>query len=185
MIPNGPASQQKLGPADDVANDAQLLGWPRYLTTGRKGDPVSNWKAWSRRDDARFRLQPASPIGRPSQGGTTLAFDFGLPLQPKVHRTSTYSSSSTIVVGADWVTTERGRLLGKNPKNQAEQVRQDSQVNHNTKDRTLHTCRTVLSGHVRRELCNLPDVSEHEQCYGRRHLPYSMVGVDIGHTERS
>ena len=25
-VPNGPASQHKLGPADDVANDVQLLG---------------------------------------------------------------------------------------------------------------------------------------------------------------
>ena len=28
-VPNGHASQQKLGPADDIANDAQLLGRPK------------------------------------------------------------------------------------------------------------------------------------------------------------
>ena len=33
-VPNGPASKQKLGLADNVANDAQLLGRPKYLTTG-------------------------------------------------------------------------------------------------------------------------------------------------------
>ena len=36
---------KKLSTADDVADDAQLLGWPRYLTVGRKSDPVSDRKA--------------------------------------------------------------------------------------------------------------------------------------------
>jgi len=48
-VPNGPTSQQKLGPADDITNDAQLLGQPRYLTTGRKSDLVSDRKAWPMR----------------------------------------------------------------------------------------------------------------------------------------
>ena len=87
-------------------------------------------------------------------------------LRPGVHQTSAYSSSPTDVVGANWETTERGRPLGKDPKNQAEQVRQGSQVNHNTEDRTLHTCRTILLGHVRRVLCNFPGMSEHEQFMG-------------------
>ena len=81
--------------------------------------------------------------------------------------------------------TERGRPLSKNPKNQAEQVRQGSQVNHNAEDRTLHTCKIVLSGHVRRMHRNLLDMSEHEQCCGCRYLSYSMVGADICHTRRS
>ena len=115
----------------------------------------------------------------------TLASNSDSPFRPKGHRTSAYSSSLTIAVGADWETTERGRPLGKDPKNQAEQVRQGSQVYCNTEGRTLHTCKTVLSGHVKRVLCNLPDMSEHEQCYGRRHLSYSMVGADICHTRRT
>ena len=44
-VPNGPASQQKFGPIDDVANDAQLLGRPKCLKIGRKSDPVSDRKA--------------------------------------------------------------------------------------------------------------------------------------------
>ena len=48
-VPNGPAFQQKLGPVDGITNDVQLLGRPRYLTTGRKSDPVSDRKAWPRR----------------------------------------------------------------------------------------------------------------------------------------
>ena len=36
---------KKLGPADDVADDAQLLGRPRYLITDWKSDPVSDQKA--------------------------------------------------------------------------------------------------------------------------------------------
>ena len=48
-FPNGPASQQKLSPADGITNDAQLLGQPRYLTTVQKSDPVSDRKVWPRR----------------------------------------------------------------------------------------------------------------------------------------
>jgi len=36
---------KKLGLVDDVANDAQLLGRPKYLPTGQKGNPVSDGKA--------------------------------------------------------------------------------------------------------------------------------------------
>ena len=35
-VPHGPASQQKLGPTDDVVNDAQLLGRLKYLMTDQK-----------------------------------------------------------------------------------------------------------------------------------------------------
>ena len=41
---------KKLGLADDVADGTQLLGWPRYLTIGRKSDPVSDRKAWPKSD---------------------------------------------------------------------------------------------------------------------------------------
>ena len=81
-VSHGPASQQKLSPADDVANDAQLLGRPKYLTTSQNGDPVSDQKARPRRDVARFRLRPASPTGRPGRGGTTLASAARLRLRP-------------------------------------------------------------------------------------------------------
>jgi hypothetical protein len=76
-------------------NDAQLLNRPRYLTTGRKNDPIFDRKAWPRRgrcslstptrffdrkachggDDTRFRLRPASPTGRPIVEETMLASD--------------------------------------------------------------------------------------------------------------
>ena len=62
-VPHGPAFQQKLGPADDVANNAQLLGQPKYLTTCQKGDPISDRKAWPR--------------------GTASASDSGPPLRPE------------------------------------------------------------------------------------------------------
>ena len=61
-----------------------------------------------------------------------LASDSDPLLRLGIHRTSTYSSSPTSVIGADWETTEWGHPLGKDPKNQAEQVRQGSQVNRNT-----------------------------------------------------
>ena len=127
-VPHGPASQRRLSLVDDVVNDAQLLGQPKYLTTGQRGDPISDRKAWPRRNGARFRLRPASPTGRPGRGETTLASDSDPRLRPGMHRTSTYSSSLTGAVGADWETTKWGRPLGKDPKNQAEQVRQGVEV---------------------------------------------------------
>ena len=71
------------------------------------------------------------------------------------------------------------------PRNQAEQIRQGAQVNYNTEDCTLHIYRIVLPGHARRVLSNLSDMSEHEQCCGRRHLSYSMVGADICYPRRT
>ena len=88
-----------------------------------------------------------------------LASNFDLLLRSGVHQTYAYSSSPTSVVGDNRETTERGCPLGKDPKNQAERVRQGSQVNRNTEDRTLHTYRIVLLGHVRRVLYHLLDMS--------------------------
>ena len=73
-VPHGPASQQSLGPADNVANDAQLLGRPKNLTTG-------------------------PPLR--SEGLANAASDFDPHLRPGMHRTSTYISSMTGAVGAD------------------------------------------------------------------------------------
>jgi len=52
------------------------------------------------------------------------ASDSGPCLRPKGLQTSAYSSSPTGAVEADWETIEWGRPLGKDPKNQAKQVRQ-------------------------------------------------------------
>ena len=62
-VPHGPASQQRIGPADDVANDAQLLGRPK------------------KPNDRPGAIQ--SSTGRPDQRGTALASDSGPPLQPE------------------------------------------------------------------------------------------------------
>jgi len=88
---HGPASQQKLGPADDVANDAQLLGQPKYLNDRPEGQSnlrpeglakeewrplltpahLSDRKVSLRRNNARFstpaRLWTAYPTERPGQ----------------------------------------------------------------------------------------------------------------------
>ena len=63
-VPHGPAFQQRLGLADNIANNAQLMGRPK--TPKRQ---------------ARRTIQ--SSTERPSRGGTTPASDFGPPLQPK------------------------------------------------------------------------------------------------------
>ena len=81
-------------------------------------------------------------------------------------------------------------------KKQTEQVRQGTQVNRNTEDRTLYTCRTVPTGYIRTQAvlwaptfalqcCGRhqlpyqtntvrlpPHASRHQQCCRRRHLPY-------------
>ena len=36
-VPHGPASQKKLGPTDNIANNAQLLGQPKYLNKRLEG----------------------------------------------------------------------------------------------------------------------------------------------------
>ena len=78
---------------EDLAKEEQHS----LLTPAR----LSDRKAWPRRNDARFRLRPASPTRRPGQGGMTLAFDSGPHLRPGVHRTPAYSSSPIDVVGAN------------------------------------------------------------------------------------
>ena len=56
----GLLSSKKLASADDVADDAQLLGRPRYLTTRRKSDSVSDSdpplrpEGLAKKGDARF-----------------------------------------------------------------------------------------------------------------------------------
>ena len=52
-----------------------------------------------------------------------------------------------------------------------EKVRQHTQVNCNTKDHTLYTCRTVPYDHL--------GMIECKQCCRRRHFPYSVVGVEL------
>ena len=63
-VPHGLASQQRLGPTDDVANNAQTPGLAQIP-----------------KQQARRAIQ--SPTGRPIQGGTTPASDSGLPLRPE------------------------------------------------------------------------------------------------------
>ena len=61
-VPHGPASQQRLGPAGNIVNDAQLLGQPKILN-----------------DRPEWRSK--SPTRRPGRGGTTPASDSGPPLR--------------------------------------------------------------------------------------------------------
>ena len=63
-------------------------------------------------------------------------------LRPGMHRTSAYSSSLTGAVRADW-DQPTGDACSVRTRKRTEQVRQDTQVDRNTKDRTLHTCMTV------------------------------------------
>ena len=147
--------QQRLGPADDVVNDAQLLGRPRYLKTGQKDDPISDWKAWPRRNGVRFRLRPASPTGRPQpllatpahlrtasptrRPGQNTTFDSNPLLRPGMRRTPAYSSSPTGAIKADW-DKPTGDARSVRTRKQTKKVRQRTQVKRNTRNRTLCTC---------------------------------------------
>ena len=77
-----------------------------------------------------------------------------------MHRTLAYSSSPTGAVRADW-DQPTGDARSVWTWKRTEQVRQGTQVNRNTKDHTLCTCRIVPY--------NLPSMSE----------PKHVVGADI------
>ena len=62
-VPHGSASQQRLGPAENVTNDTQLVGRPKYLNDRPEG------------------IQ--SLTGRPGRGGTTPASDSDPSLRPE------------------------------------------------------------------------------------------------------
>ena len=96
-------------------------------------------------------------------------------LRPGMHRTPAYNSSPTSAVRADW-DQSTGDARSMRTRRQAEQVKQDAQVDRKTKDRTLYTYRTVPIGHVRRVPCNLPGMSEPKQCCGRRHFFLQCYG---------
>ena len=147
-----------------------------------------------------------SPTGRLGQEGTAPASDSGLPLRPeglakqryhsdprlrpRMHRTPTYSSSSTSVVGADW-DQPTGDARSVRTRKRTEQVRKGTQVDHNTEDRTLHTCRTVTdrtdqkgalqpSRHARTQAV-LWAPTFALQCCGRHQLPYPTNTVRLPH----
>ena len=109
-----------------------------------------------------------SPTERPNWNTTS---DSDPLLRPKMRRTPAYNSSSTSAIRDNW-DQPTGDSRSVRTRKWTEKARQGTQVNRNTEDHTLYTCRTVPPDHVRRVLCNLPDMSEHEQCCGRRHLPY-------------
>ena len=93
-----------------------------------------------------------------------------------MHRTSAYSSSPTGALGADWdQPTRDARSVRTQGTGRASKAGL-SKVNSNTEDRTLHTYRTVPTGHVRRVPCNLPGMSEPKQCYGRRSFTLQYYG---------
>ena len=102
-IPNGPAPQQKLGLADDVANDAQLMGRPRYLND--RPEEGSSLRPDGLAKEGTTSASDSDPRLRPeglAKEGTTLASDSDPRLRPGIHRTSAYGSSPTGAVGANW-----------------------------------------------------------------------------------
>ena len=89
-------------------------------------------------------------------------------------RTPAYSSSPTSAIIADW-DQPTGDARSVRTRKQTEKVRQGTQVNRNTEDRTLYTYRTVPTGNVRRVPYNLPGISEPKQYCGRRHFSSTVL----------
>jgi len=59
-VPHGPASQQNLGPADNVANDAQLLGRPKIPNDRPEGQSNLRPEGLAKH---HFQFRPASSTG--------------------------------------------------------------------------------------------------------------------------
>ena len=130
-------------------------------------------------------------------------------LRPGIHRTSAYSSSPTSAVGADWdQPTKDARSI--RTRKRMKQVRQGTQVNRNTEDCTLHTCRIVTDRTCQEGALQPSRQARIQavlwaptfalQCCGRYQLPYqtnmvrlphvplginSVVGAGIYHTRRT
>ena len=156
-------SSKGLAQQTTLRTNAQLLGRPKYLKrqarraiqspTGRPGRggtaPASDSGPPLRPEHSLrslARLRTASSTGRPSQNTTS---DFDLRLRPGMRRTLAYISSSTSTIRANWDQPTRDARSVRTRK-RTEKVRQGTQVNCNTEDRTLYICRTVPTGHVRR-----------------------------------
>ena len=106
-------------------------------------------------------LPPGGLSDRKAWPNTTS--DFDPRLRPRTHQTPAYSSSSTGAVGANWE-QPTGNARSVRTRKRIEKVRQGTQVNRNTEDHTLYTCRTVPTGHGRRAPSILPGMSEPQQC---------------------
>ena len=107
-VPHGSASQQRLGPAGNIANNAQLTGRPNYLNDRPEGRSNHRPKGLAKEErrplptparlsnrSARFGLQPVS--GRPLRPEGLAKHRF----RPEICQTPAYSSSSTGAIRAD------------------------------------------------------------------------------------
>ena len=145
-VPHRPAFQQRLSPADNVANDAQTLGTaqkPKQKTRrtiqsptrrpGRGGTtPASDSGPPLRpkglaKEEQRSLLTPAhlrtaSPTGGPGQ---TPLSDSDPRLQPGTRRTPAYSSSSTGAIRASW-DQPIGDARSVRTREQMKKVKQDT-----------------------------------------------------------
>ena len=148
---------------------------------GPKGDPITDRKAWPRRNGARFRLRPASPTGAltlvsspPSDG---LSDRKAWPkryfrLRPASPTRDAPNPCSPLF--SDWRDqsrlgpTDRGRPLGKDQETDGEsKVGLTSQTS---------IPRTILCTPAETVLYNLPGTTEPKQCCRRRHFPLQYCG---------
>ena len=124
-------------------------------------DALSDWKAWP---------------------NTTSNSD--PRLRPRIHRTPTYSSSPTSAIRADW-DQPTGDARSVKTRKRMEQVRQGAQVDRDTEDCTMHTCRTVTDRTCQKGALQPSSHARIKQCCGRRRLSDSVVGAINSHTRQT
>ena len=144
-----------------------------FLTSTR----LSDQKASQRRNSAHFRHRPTSK--RPLLPKGLAKMPLSTPTRfsdRECAKTPAYSSSPTGAIRADWDRPTENACSVRTRK-RTEKVRQGTQVYHNTKDRTLYTCRTVPY--------DLPGMTEPKQCCRHRHFPSSVMGTINSHTRQT
>ena len=149
--------------------------------TGQKGDPITDRKAWPRRNGVRFQLRSASPTGElasvssPPPDG--LSDRKAWPkhyfrLRPASPNGDAPNPCSLLFF--DWRDqsrlgpTDRGRPLGKDQET-------------DRADKAGCTSQTAIPGSVPYTpveivLCNLPSTTEPKQCCRRQHFPLQYCG---------
>ena len=114
-VPHGQAFQQRLGPADNVASNEQLMGRPKYLNDRSEGrsnhrpeglakeEPPASESSPPLRPERSLRslahLRTASPTGRPGQSTTS---DSNPTSSTEVRKNLAHYSSLTSAIRIDW-----------------------------------------------------------------------------------
>ena len=176
-VPHGPASQQRLGLAEQRCEQRAAHGpaqtpkrWARRAIQSPTGRPGRGGTASASDSGPPLRLESslqsparlrtASPTGRPGQSTTS---DSEPRLRPGMRQNHAHCSSPTSAIRADW-DQPIGDTRSVRTRKWTEKVRQGAQVKTQyRRPYPVHLQKTVLS--------DLPGTTEPKQCYRRQHFP--------------